>query len=63
MHIHNLSDDNSILNSFISEIRDVYMQKDRFCFRCNIERIGEVLCYEMSKHLNFLKYYYDNFKY
>ena len=43
----------SILNSFISEIRGVHTQKDRLRFRRNIERIGEVLCYEMSKHLNF----------
>ena len=53
MHIHNLSKVNSILNSFISEIRGVHIQKDRLRFRRNIERIGEVLCYEMSKHLNF----------
>ncbi len=53
MHIHNLSEDHSILNSFISEIRDVQIQKDRLRFRRNIERIGEVLCYEMSKHLKF----------
>jgi len=53
MHIHNLSQENSILNSFISEIRDVNMQTDRMRFRRNIERIGEILCYEMSKTLDF----------
>lgn len=53
MHIHNLSQKNSILNSFISEIRDVNMQTDRMRFRRNIERIGEILCYEMSKNLDF----------
>ncbi|NRA93705.1 MAG: uracil phosphoribosyltransferase [Psychroserpens sp.] len=53
MHIHNLSEDLSILNSFMSEIRDVNIQKDRMRFRRNIERIGEVLGYEMSKTLNF----------
>jgi uracil phosphoribosyltransferase len=53
MHIHNLSQENSILNSFISEIRDVHIQSDRMRFRRNIERIGEVLCYEMSKTLSF----------
>jgi uracil phosphoribosyltransferase len=53
MHIHNLSEDNSILNSFIAEIRDVTIQQDRMRFRRNIERIGEVLGYEMSKHLDF----------
>lgn len=53
MHIHNLSEDHSILNSFIAEIRDVKIQHDRMRFRRNIERIGEVLGYEMSKTLNF----------
>lgn len=53
MHIHNLSEDNSILNTFISEIRDVSIQKDSMRFRRNIERIGEVLGYEMSKGFNF----------
>lgn len=53
MQIHNLSDSNSILNSFISEIRDVQIQKDRMRFRRNIERIGEVLAYEMSKAFDF----------
>jgi uracil phosphoribosyltransferase len=53
MHIHNLSEEDSILNSFISEIRDIDIQSDRMRFRRNIERIGEVLCYEMSKTLDF----------
>ena len=53
MHIHNLSDQNSILNTFVSEIRDVTVQKDSMRFRRNIERIGEVLAYEMSKSLAF----------
>lgn len=53
MHIHNLSKEPSILNSFIAEIRDVNIQTDQMRFRRNIERIGEVLCYEMSKTLDF----------
>lgn len=53
MHIHNLSEQNSVLNTFISEIRDVSVQKDQMRFRKNIERIGEVLGYEMSKCLNY----------
>lgn len=53
MHIHNLSQQNSVLNTFISEIRDVTVQKDTMRFRKNIERIGEVLGYEMSKVLNY----------
>ncbi len=53
MYIHNISKENSILNTFISEIRDVNIQKDSMRFRRNIERIGEVLGYEMSKSLNY----------
>lgn len=53
MNIHNLTEENSILNTFISEMRDVDVQKDRMRFRRNIERIGEVLGYEISKTLNY----------
>lgn len=53
MIIHNLSLQNSILNNFLSEIRNVNIQKDSMRFRRNIERIGEVLGYEMSKNLSF----------
>jgi uracil phosphoribosyltransferase len=53
MKVHNLSDQNSVLNSFVSEIRDVEIQKDSMRFRRNIERIGEVLGYEMSKVLHY----------
>ncbi|WP_290700101.1 uracil phosphoribosyltransferase [Lacinutrix sp.] len=53
MHIHNLSEENSVLNTFISEIRDVNIQKDSMRFRRNIERIGEILGYEMSKSFSF----------
>lgn len=51
MHIHHISKTPSILNSFLSEIRDVAIQKDAMRFRRNIERIGEVLGYELSKSL------------
>ena len=53
MNIHHLSETPSILNTFISEIRDKTIQKDRMRFRRNIERIGEVLGYELSKSLEF----------
>lgn len=53
MYIHNLSLENSILNTFLSEIRDVEIQKDRMRFRRNIERIGEILGYELSKALQY----------
>jgi len=55
MQIHDLSLQNSILNTFISEIRDVNIQKDSMRFRRNIERIGEILGYEMSKVLSYKK--------
>ena len=55
MHIHHLSLEHSVLNTFISEIRDINIQKDRMRFRRNIERIGEILGYEMSKKFNYIK--------
>lgn len=54
METHNFDKNNSILNSFIAEIRDVNIQKDSMRFRRNIERIGEILSYELSKKLVFL---------
>jgi uracil phosphoribosyltransferase len=51
MQIHNFSTKSSILNTFVSEIRSVNIQNDSMRFRRNIERIGEVLSYEMSKVL------------
>lgn len=53
MTIHHLSENNSILHKFIAEIRDVHIQKDALRFRRNIERIGEVLGYELSKSLHY----------
>lgn len=53
MTIHNLSDGNSVLNCFIAEIRDKDTQKDRMRFRRNLERIGEIFAYEISKTLNY----------
>lgn len=53
MEIHNFDSSNSILNNFIAEIRDVDIQKDSMRFRRNIERIGEILSYELSKELEF----------
>ena len=53
MIIHDFSKQKSILNQFISELRDVTIQKDQMRFRRNIERIGEVMSYELSKELNY----------
>lgn len=55
MYIHNISQQNSILNTFVSELRDLKIQKDQMRFRRNIERIGEVLGYELSKSLSYNK--------
>ncbi len=51
MTIHNLELNNSVLNQFLSELRDTEIQKDAMRFRKNIERIGEILGYELSKTL------------
>lgn len=53
MIIHHLEKENSLLNQFIAEIRDKEMQRDSMRFRRNIERIGEILGYELSKSLTY----------
>jgi uracil phosphoribosyltransferase len=53
MDIINLSETNSVLNQYISEIRDVRIQKDGLRFRRNISRIGEIMAYEMSKSFRY----------
>ncbi|MBT8268044.1 MAG: uracil phosphoribosyltransferase [Flavobacteriaceae bacterium] len=53
MQIHRLSSKNTILNTFLSEIRDKSIQKDRLRFRKNIYRVSQILCYEMSAYLDF----------
>lgn len=53
MKIINLSETNSILNQYILEIRDQKIQKDSMRFRKNIERIGAVFAYEISKTLKY----------
>jgi uracil phosphoribosyltransferase len=46
-----LSSGNSILNQFIAELRDVDVQKDSLRFRRNLERLGEIFAYEISRKL------------
>ena len=53
MQIHYISQNNSILNHFLAQIRDVTIQKDSMRFRKNIERIGEIMAYELSKTLDY----------
>jgi uracil phosphoribosyltransferase len=51
----NLSERHSLLSNWISELRDVDVQADRMRFRKNIERIGEVIAYEISKTLSWVE--------
>jgi uracil phosphoribosyltransferase len=53
--IHNFSKSNSIFSTFISEIRNVEIQHDSMRFRRNLERISEILAYEISKKLEYKK--------
>lgn len=53
MQIHTISKNNSILNHFLAEIRAVEIQKDSMRFRKNMERIGEIMAYEISKELHY----------
>ncbi len=53
MQTHYLSEDKSILNHFLGQIRNVNVQHDSMRFRRNIERIGEVMAYELSKDLHY----------
>ncbi len=51
--VHILGATNSIFNHFIAEIRDENIQKDSMRFRRNLERMGEVMAYEISKTLSY----------
>ena len=51
--IHILSKENSIFNRFLAQIRDREVQRDSMRFRRNMERIGEVMSYEISRSLNY----------
>lgn len=49
--VNNLSSQHSLISNWISELRDVNVQNDRLRFRRNLERIAEVIGYEISKQL------------
>ena len=53
MKIINLSDNNSVLKHYLKEIRSVKIQKDSMRFRRNMERIGEIMSYEISKTMHY----------
>lgn len=53
MKVQNLSQQQSVFNQFMAEIRDNVIQKDSLRFRRNLERVGEIMAYEISKTLAF----------
>lgn len=53
MKVHILSQQNTVLNKFIAQIRDKSIQKDSMRFRRNMERIGEITAYEISKTFDY----------
>lgn len=53
MKVINLGKENSILNNFMAQMRDRNIQKDRMRFRKNLERIGEIFAYEISRTLRY----------
>lgn len=54
MQVHILSEQNTVLNKFIAQIRDKSIQRDSMRFRRNLERIGEISAYEISKTLRYV---------
>ncbi|MCH5307584.1 MAG: uracil phosphoribosyltransferase [Prevotella sp.] len=53
MEVINFSGHNSVINQYMAELRDKSYQKNRLVFRHNIERLGEVMAYELSKTLKY----------
>jgi len=51
--VHNLGKENSLLNQYIADLRNVEVQNNQMLFRKNLERIGEIFAYEISKKLDF----------
>lgn len=53
MKIINFAEHNSLISQYMTEMRDVNIQKDMLRFRRNLERVGEIMAYEISKTLNY----------
>ncbi len=53
MEIINFAEKNTLVNRFMRELRDVNIQQDRIRFRRNLERIGEIMAYEISRTLTY----------
>lgn len=51
--VHIFTNSPSVIQQYVAEIRDKDIQKDRMRFRKNIERMGELVAYEISKHLSY----------
>jgi uracil phosphoribosyltransferase len=51
----NLSEEHSLVSNYLSELRDVEIQEDRMRFRKNLEKIGEISAYEISKKLSWIE--------
>lgn len=54
MTLQILNRQNSLLNTFLNEIRNVELQNDRMRFRRNLERVGEIMAYEISKTFSYV---------
>ena len=50
-----LDQNNSIANHFLAELRDAQIQQDSMRFRRNMERLGEIFAYEISKTMSFVE--------
>lgn len=53
MKIINFAEQHSVVNQYMSELRDVNVQRNRAQFRRNLERIGEIIAYEISRSLDY----------
>ena len=53
MKVINIGESNSVLGSFLAELRDARIQKDSLRFRTNLQRVGEIFAYEISKTLEY----------
>lgn len=57
--VYNLSEQNSLASQYLTELRDKSLQQDRMRFRKNMERLGEIMAYEISKHLKYTKHFVE----
>src|SRR5438046_1696717 len=55
MTVHLLNQNNTLLQQFVAELRDINIQQDRMRFRKNIERIGQIMAYEVSREMPWIE--------